>query len=422
MEGDAREAALAHAIYDAAVRRWMTLEYLLDLVLDTPAAGLEPPVRGALMAGAAQLLLLDRIPGHAAVNESVECVRALGRPGAAGLVNAVLRKIAALRPRDGGEGRRERWSDRRDEIPLSDGSALALPRDLLPEGDAERLAIATSHPAWLLERWRTGFGPETTRRLAMHSLVAPPTILFTRCAAQDLGVGLPPGVAMHEALAPHDAPGSHVWVAPHGLLGPYLAARPDVWVQDPAASAAVALVADLRPRVVIDVCAGQGTKTRQLAATFPESAVVASDVDAQRLAGLRRTLGGASRVEIHAAPTLRERWHGRADLVVLDVPCSNTGVLARRIEARYRCAAGQLGRLTAIQRQIIADAIPLLAPGGRLLYSTCSLEPEENGGQVEWARRWHSRRAARGSALLPRGLPGEPAGTYQDGSFACELA
>jgi 16S rRNA (cytosine967-C5)-methyltransferase len=113
---------------------------------------------------------------------------------------------------------------------------------------------------------------------------------------------------------------------------------------------------------------------------------------------------------------------GTADLVLLDVPCSNTGVLPRRPEARYRFSADSLASVAGVQRQIIADSIPLLidTPGrrGAILYSTCSLEPEENAAQPVWARRWHRFEAAKGSFTEPAGAPGGPATGYRDGAYS----
>jgi 16S rRNA (cytosine967-C5)-methyltransferase len=198
----------------------------------------------------------------------------------------------------------------------------------------------------------------------------------------------------------------------------------------------VAAAAHLEPEVVLDLCAGQGTKTRQLAATFPGARVVATDVDRARFATLERVFreygagdgagggAGGGRVEVLAPAEVMERYRGKADLVLLDVPCSNTGVLARRAEARYRCGPEQMKRLVDVQRQIVADAIPLLRESarGRILYSTCSVEPEENNLQVAWAAKWHRFRVEKQELLLPAGRPGGPASGYHDGSFFTLMA
>jgi 16S rRNA (cytosine967-C5)-methyltransferase len=429
---DPRDAALAHAIYDAVIRRWLTLEHVLAAFVTRPLADLEPAMRAVLLGGAAQLLLLDRVPAHAAINSAVEWAKRRINPGAGGLANAVLRKVATLRAAESPESppaRRDRYTDRRDELPLSDGSALGLTREILPPDDLSRLSIATSHPVDLLRAWAASMPLREVRRLALHSLAAPPVILNTAHASAsngDAAHGLG-SLTAAGLITPHETPGHHVFLGSHSQLAALLAARSDLWVQDPASSLAVESAADLgRIRVVLDLCAGQGTKTRQLAAAFPEAEIVATDIDSARRRTLAPVFAGHPRVRVVEPPQLRDRWLAAADLILLDVPCSNSGVLARRPEARYRFSPQTLASLTATQRQIIADSIPLLragegGPRGRILYSTCSLEPQENEHQAAWAARWHAFKSARERRRLPSAGPGEPATSYSDGSFAVLL-
>jgi 16S rRNA (cytosine967-C5)-methyltransferase len=200
-------------------------------------------------------------------------------------------------------------------------------------------------------------------------------------------------------------------------------------VQDAASSASLAGVSDLKigSGVIIDACAGQGTKTRQLAAIFPSATIVATDTDGRRYETLRATFAAHPRVKVVSADKLREQFVRQADLVVLDVPCSNTGVLARRPEAKYRFSPESLQSLVDLQRQIIADSIPLLRDGtdgprrGMILYTTCSLEPVENEEQSRWAEKWHRLRIERESRQAPSGGPGGPAASYADGSYAALL-
>jgi len=412
-----RDAAFAHAIYDATLRRWLTLSYLLQGFMERRLSELESPVIAALLGGAAQMLLLDRVPPHAALNESVEWVKVAARPTAAGLVNAVLRRLAELvyhGPRsrnEYGDARLPVWSGARNEIPLSDGSAALLAGDVLPEDDLERLAAATSHSRDLIARWGVAFGQDEARRLAAHGLVVPPTILNT-AFAKDLDA-LP--------LRPHATPGHHVFTGTRPELLALLGSRRDLWVQDAASTRAVASVADLAPGLVIDLCAGQGTKTRQLEATFPDARIVATDVDARRLASLQTLAAGSDgRIEVEAMGDIGRNYTATADLVLLDVPCSNTGVLPRRVEARYRCDAEQMKRLVELQRTIVADAMRLLRPGGAILYSTCSIDREENEDQAEWAARG-GLASERTHRAMPAGLPGEDPAGYQDGSFSVLL-
>jgi 16S rRNA (cytosine967-C5)-methyltransferase len=137
---------------------------------------------------------------------------------------------------------------------------------------------------------------------------------------------------------------------------------------------------------------------------------------------LRELWRGHRRVSVLTPGETIAEARARAGLVLLDVPCSNTGVLARRVEAKHRCGPEQIARLVTLQRQIIDSAVPLLAPGGRLLYSTCSIEPEENSAQVAWAVGNLPLAVERESITHPAGAPGGPAAEYHDGAFAALLA
>lgn len=401
-----QDAALARAIYRAVMTRWTLLAALLERRLTGPWARQQPAVQAGLLVGAAQLMLLDHVPAHAAIDETVEAVKRRAGPKSAGLINAVLRRVAA----DLSAERRETWTNARDEFPLSGGGAGVLAEAWLPEDEHQRLALVTGIAPWALARWASTLGPLEARRIAWHSLTEPPVVVRTAHASGPLPRG----------LAPHRAPGSAVWVGGAGL-GEMLDESPGLWVQDASSSAAVEAVADLRPAVVVDMCSGTGTKTRQLRATFPDAVVVASDADRARVELLRRRFESDPGVVVEPLEELRERWLERGDLVVLDVPCTNSGVLARRPEARHRLSSAQLDRLAGVQRQIQADAIPLLAPRGAVLLSTCSIEPEENAGQAQWMARWHGFKASRQTEHRPEGGPGLDPAVYRDGAGAVLL-
>ncbi len=143
---------------------------------------------------------------------------------------------------------------------------------------------------------------------------------------------------------------------------------------------------------------------------------MASDTSPHRLTALRSLFEGQDRVLVVEPGGLPE-FAGRGDLVVVDPPCSNTAVLARRVEAKYRFGPRSLRQLADLQRQITADALALLAASGHLLYSTCSLEPEENEQQIEWVERWHGLRPAQLVSRRPQAVPGDPPSRYRDGCF-----
>jgi 16S rRNA (cytosine967-C5)-methyltransferase len=341
------------------------------------------------------------------------------------MANAVLRKFAALKPADESRVRRERYTDLLDELPALDGSAIVLAEPVMPEHELERLGLATSHPRDLLTHWLKDAPMREVRRLAMHSMCRPPVILNTAYLASPMPEG--------PLTAPHSVPGHHVFVGTGAELHALLSTRADLWVQDPASALAVQGVADLRPGLVLDLCAGHGTKTRQLARTFRDAKVVATDVDEHRFRSLQKAFADDPQVSVVEPHKVRERFTAKADLVLLDVPCSNTGVLARRPEAKLRFSGESLLSLLGVQKQIIADALPLLSEGGagsngagptargRILYSTCSLEPKENAQQVAWADRWHKLGVSRERRHAPAGGPGEPPHAYCDGSFAALL-
>ncbi len=417
-----RDAALMHAIYDTAVRRWNTIEWLVGVAASRRAAELEPFVRSALLAGASQVLFMDRIPDHAAIDRCVEWTKRARGKGAAGLVNAVLRRICAARASDptGGRSHRPAWTVQRDELPLPDGRALVLSRKILPAEDRPRTGIATGIGPWLLDRWTQRVGATEARRLAWHSLAAAPVIVNATLAREPVPFPLAAGGALE--LRPHRAPGHFCVQGPRPALDRFLAERPDLWVQDPSSSAAIGSVGDLSPALVVDWCAGQGTKTRQLAATFPSARIIATDTDPARFATLEEQFRGSPQVSAVPPARARELSAGAADLVLVDVPCSNSGVLARRIEARHRAGGEQLARLGGIQAQILDDVVGLLSARGRVLYATCSLEPEENNLPVAGAAARHGLGVSRERSSVPCGGPGADASEHTDGSFSALLS
>jgi len=412
-----RDAALARAIDHAVARHWVTLAWLLQGCLERDWSRVQAEIQGALLVAAAQMIYLDRIPSYAAVDHAVNWTKRRVRPKAGGLVNAALRRLARRRE-DATRLARPEGGAPLDHppthLPLPDGSALVFAEPVFPDDSIARLALQTGHARALVERWAARFGDGDARSVALHGLMHPPV---TVSATND-------EIASNPLLVAHTRAGFAVFGGTHDELARWLgepgrgAARR---VQDPASAEAATLTAGSSPRLIIDVCAGLGTKTHQLAALHPQARLIASDADESRLAVLRRRFAGSERVLVAERSSL-SRWNGAGDLVVLDVPCSNTGVLARRPEARYRFDDSRLQSLIDLQRQIVADSLLLRAPGGRILYSTCSLEPEENEKMVEWMERWHPLRRRSMRSSMPAGRPGDDPATYADGAFAALLA
>ena len=405
---DPRDVALANAIDQAVARRWLTLVTVIRSVVSRPWDRLEPQVQGSLLVGAAQILLLDRIPDHAVINDAVDWTKSR-RPKAAAIVNAVLRRIAEINPEvNTGTAEKDPGSFfARDELPLHDGRVVKLRKPVFDEDPLRRIAEQTSHPVELLKRWVERDGFDRAARLAVHSLVHPPIIL----TGADLPQNLPAG-----HCTPHEEPGFVVFDGDRSELVPLLAGGTSRRVQDPASAAAVAATAELVPNLIVELCAGKGTQTRQLAEVHPQALIIATDANPRKRAVLREAFHGHDRIRIVGPDQLLEHA-GRADLVVVDAPCSNTGVLARRVEARYRCTPDTLSSLVDLQRQVLVEAIRLRAPDGQILYCTCSIEPEENRRQIEWLKKWHRAETRREVRLPPTGEPGGPPTRYRDGGY-----
>ena len=399
----AADRRLAVAVHRTALQRWITLEFLLDRHLRKPVRNLEPSLRGVLLSAAAQIVCFDRLPLHAVVDESVELAKAMVRPGAAKLTNAVLRRLSE----DVNRGATARqWAPARDQLPADDG-AIVLKGDLLPDPAdlVQYLSIAASCPAGGIRRWIDDLGKEVAIEVCRHGVATPPTIVAAETGmSADALAALP--------CREHQTPGYLVWEGPYEQLTVFLAGHPARRVQDPASAEPVQATASLDVRRIVDYCAGKGTKTLQLAAMHHQAQVTATDIDSGRREQLARASAEMDNVTV-LTPERVAAMAGDADLLVLDVPCTNTATLARRPEARYRFSRKQLSRLVRCQRQIMEQALSLVRPGGWVLYCTCSLEPSENQEQAAWLVQRASAKLENERLMLPKGHDT----AYHDGSY-----
>ncbi len=405
-----RDRALGRTIELQVVRRWLTLQAVIAPLLDRPWHTIQPAMQAALMGGTAQLLLMDRVPDHAVLDETVEWAKTAVRVGAGGMVNAILRKIAALRVEKlSAQAFAKFQTPQRYHLPLEDGGAWSLSEDVFASSAPERLSQQSSHPLEVVLRWTNRMSVKDARRICFHGLTDPPLVLY----------GLP---ADEPETVAHGAPGARIWNGSHVALLAALEKYPLARVQDVGSALAVSLLEVSAPKIIIDACAGRGTKTLQLAAKYPGAQIIASEPDADRRTSLadaarRASLAGLNNIQV-VTPQDIGKWFGKADVLVLDVPCSNSGVFARRPEAKYRFDLKMMDRLVVLQRKIVDDHRPLLAEHGTLLYATCSLEHEENERMATWISQRIKAPMRRSERNIPQGLPGETATMWQDGAFA----
>jgi 16S rRNA (cytosine967-C5)-methyltransferase len=353
------------------VLRWqIALDARVSKLLARPEQRLAEPVALVLRMGAFQLLHMDRIPAHAVLNESVEICRAAGQPHAAGMVNAVLRKLAAEKATIQKGNESKPTSQNR----VVGHAVRGAPLIESPGAFAERLG----HPLWLVERWAAAYGRAAALAICEYGQHEPGR-----------------GAIFVEA----DGDGADATAvgedAPQMDDGSRLVAE--------IAAAAMPSVSDRVARVW-DCCAAPGGKTLILAWRLEGAEILATDVSAKRLAQtaarLRRyayaqrvrcavmdASAAGEKLEIQLKTHLEDQRvverDAEFDLILCDVPCSGTGTLARNPEIRHRLRVEDMARQAERQRAILSGALRRLAPGGRLVYSTCSLEPEENERVVE---------------------------------------
>ena len=415
---DARDAALARAIEHTVAHRWLTLAALARACVDRRWENVDSRIRAALLAAGAQLFLFGNQADHAVVDDTVEWTKEKGQRGAAGFVNAVLRRMIALRGgiEDAPAGGPAEWRNRQDMMPLGDGRVMRLTQPAFSRDAVARVSEQASIGEDLLLHWINVAGREVAFARTVHGLRPAPTVVCGLPASASVA-----GAPFAAMLTPHDDPDAHVWCGDHASLVALLAAHPEARVQDTASARPMRLADGLRPAVILDACAGRGTKTRQLAALHPQAEIVATDTDGHRLRALALAFEGHPRVKVTTPEGLR-RVVGKVDLLVLDVPCSNTGVLSRRPEAKYRFNRARLDSVVRLQKEIVEDQRLMLAPEGSILYSTCSLEPTENDAQAAWAAGRTGRAVVRQERHEPKGMPGEPDARYGDGGFGALLS
>ena len=325
------------------IKNLLHLQWLTEEFSGRSSKSVHPLVQKILAVGLYQIRFLDRIPASAAVDEAVEQAKRFGQKRAAGFVNAVLRNAA------------------RGPMPV-------VPQDA--QVFAERIL---SHPKALWRRLEALVGKEKALAICEHDNREPPLI-----------VRLISGKLEGANVIPHEREGMFIVEGANlDVLG-HWARRGNAQVQDPTAAEVVAQLGIKKGEAVLDRCCGLGTKTMQMRERVgDEGSVVAIDPSAERCAVLERVVGerGFENITVVRAGMIREGM--KFPKILVDAPCSNSGVLARRAEARYTQDDRTLASLARLQDRILDDSAPALITGGRLVYSTCSIWPEENHERVK---------------------------------------
>ena len=354
------DRALAQEIALGVLRRRRLLDYFIERYSRRAPTRLDLSVLIALRMGLYQLRYLTRIPQRAAVNESVNLVKMARVASAAGMVNAVLRNAAR----------------HMDEVP-----AVEISDPL------EKLSVELSHPRWMLERWMKSFGEGEARALALANNEPPPTAFRintsgdeTLARLQDAGlIWRPSSLAPGAFIVESGTASSLAQAAEQGII----------YIQDEASQLVSLLLDPEGGERVLDMCAAPGSKSSHIAALAEgKSWVVACDIHPHRLATLGATcrklgIDSIDRVALDATIALPfAESIVPFDRVLIDAPCSGTGTLRRNPEIKWRLAADDIKRLADVQLRLLERATDVLRPSGRLVYSTCSIEREENEGVI----------------------------------------
>ena len=355
------DRALCHELVLGVLRWQLLLDKIVENFSKRRIDSLDPAVRISLRLGLYQLRYLTRIPASAAVNESVSLVRIARLSSATGFVNAVLRR--AIRE------------------PNYDPAAEA-------SEPLERISIETSHPPWLIERWTRSFGVEDAEAFARANNVVPPTAFrVVRVRSNEAEVSsrlIAAGASVEKSQVAQGA-----WrVSGATSLVRELSAAGEIYLQDEA-SQLVAEILDVKPgERVLDLCAAPGGKTTLIAdRAGDQGLIIAADRSSTRMATViaTKTLHGLKSVQ----PLLLDAGDKLPfesnifDKVLLDAPCSGTGTLRRNPEIRWRLFESDISAFSENQKRFLANAAEVVKPGGRLVYSTCSVERDENEEVIE---------------------------------------
>jgi 16S rRNA (cytosine967-C5)-methyltransferase len=376
-EAKRSDRALARELVSGTLKYRLQCDFVISKFYRHDWAKAAPVLKNILRLGVYQLLHLDRVPRPAAVDECVKLARKFKGDHLSRLVNGVLRKISPK------SATLEEWT--------------------AGMGDAERLSVLHSYPVWLIERWLSRYGLELTEAMLRHGNLPPAT-----CYRVNRLKGSPDELAGMESLAGIRRPGDGLDIfffsQEFAVMEPLLA-EGLVSVQNPTQALACLLAAPEPGSTVFDMCAAPGGKATCMAELMGDNGrIIALDRSARkldRIASNARALG-ITIIEPKEGDALDFDPGCTPDTILLDAPCTGTGVLGRRAELRWRTGQEKLDELAGLQKALLDRAAALLKPGGTLVYATCSVEPEENEQQ---AKAFLERHPGFEPAGLPDGFP-----------------
>ncbi|GIO30650.1 MULTISPECIES: 16S rRNA (cytosine(967)-C(5))-methyltransferase RsmB [Paenibacillus] len=363
------DAGLATELVYGTISRLNTLDYFLDRFVSKGIRKLQPWVRNLLRLSLYQLMYLDRIPPHAAVNEAVNLAKRRGHQGISGMVNGVLRNV--LR--------------NREELALPDG---------LPA--AERIALEHSHPQWMVERWIRAYG-ESAAEAICRANNEPPAVSVRVNTTMISREGM---LAEMEKAGVQAAPSP---ISPEGILvygGGNMALTDwyrdgQISIQDESSMLVAGAVGPAPGMRVLDCCAAPGGKTAHMAELMKDQGeIVANDLHEHKrklIEGQAERLGlGSIHTVTGDALKLADRYPaGSFDRILLDAPCSGLGVIRRKPDLKWTKSPEDIGEITGLQRKLLDSVSSLLRVGGMMVYSTCTIDPEENERTVQHFLKTH---------------------------------
>jgi 16S rRNA (cytosine967-C5)-methyltransferase len=418
------------------LRNLTALDAVIAQFSGRPASRIAPPLLSILRIAVYELAYSPATPVYSIVDEAVTNAGQAGGKKQTGFVNAVLRQIV------------RHITDRKIEIPKANPrrTLIQTPQtgcqfdmDFLPDTASSRpayLSTCFSLPLWLVTDWLSDFGPEQTRRICVACNRRPSLYIRVnplRTTAKEL-LDRFEQAKVHAEPVPADTLGSHLVQNMIKIAGPHAVTQLPGFseglftIQDLSASQAVRILDPQPGWSILDLCSAPGTKTTQLAEATQDSApITATDINPDRLDRVQENIGRLglksvtivpyAQLEQGQGPQTRRIAFGNPpagpfDAILLDAPCSNTGVLARRVEARFRIKPKVMQEIVAVQKALLEKAAGLVKPGGRICYSTCSIQHRENQDVREFLTESSKFELACEELILPSAEPFDHGGAY----------